>query len=418
MSFTHDGLAELDYTPGAIRTDMSDGQYASLIMLTNFLSALGFSGFGGGGGTGVGASNQQLIHYWTETRLNPRTVTLIDAGGINAAVTVFTVSLADGGLLDVGYILKDRAQTLLVAEQLFVNGFIVGASNVSVQVVRGFNGTTAASHAQNAILEIVGAPVPEGSDVGRDQSRSPGVKGNLIQSWRRDVVVDGSMVSLARHGMVPGQPNMPAFQLHERWWEMTIDMERSLINGIGTPSATQTDYQEMWGALAWLGYSNPVPNSTATLFNANGAFISDILCSQVGINIYLQGGDIPDVIVAHPYVIDRISRVFRDQIRITESELIRGVNVDAVRLSIGRKPLQLVMSGYMPDPTLVESIAAFIDLDRINLIPFLDRFCFLISAPTMKDADMVSVYSQYTIEFRNTGTDTGFTSQVMRNFGI
>lgn len=417
MAFTHVGLAELDYTPGAIRTDMSDGQYASLIMLTNFLSSLGFGTFGGGG-TGVGNTIQQLIHYWTETRLNPRTVTLLDGGGIGAGTAVFTVSLADGGLLDVGYILKDRAQTLLVAEQIFVNGFIVGASNVSVQITRGFNGTTAASHAQNAILEIVGAPVPEGSDIGRDQSRSPGVKGNLIQSWRRDVVVDGSMVSLARHGMVPGQPNMPAFQLHERWWEMTIDMERSLINGIGTPAATQTDYQEMWGALAWLGYSNPVPNSTAQLFNANGAFISDILCSQVGINIYLQGGDIPDVIVAHPYVIDRISRVFRDQIRITESELIRGVNVDAVRLSIGRKPLQLVMSGYMPDPTLVESVAAFIDLDRINIVPFLDRFCFLISAPTMKDADMVSVFSQYTIEFRNTGTDTGFTSQVMRNFGI
>src|SRR5215831_14644554 len=228
MAFTHVGLAELDYTPGAIRTDMSDGQYASLIMLTNFLSSLGFGNFGGGG-TGVGASNQQLIHYWTETRLNPRTVTL------NNAVTVFTVSLADGGLLDVGYILKDRAQTLLVAEQIFVNGFIVGGANVTVQITRGFNGTTAASHAQNAILEIVGAPVPEGSDIGRDQSRSPGVKGNLIQSWRRDVVIDGSMVSLARHGMIPGQPNMPAFQLHERWWEMTIDMERSLINGIGTP---------------------------------------------------------------------------------------------------------------------------------------------------------------------------------------
>lgn len=415
--FTHVGLAELDYTPGAIRTDMSDGQYASLIMLTNFLSSLGFSNFVGGG-TGVGSSVQQLIHYWTETRLNPRTVTLLDAGGINNVAAAFTVSLADGGLLDVGYILKDRAQTLLVAEQMFVTGFIVGATTVSVQITRGFNGTTAASHAQNAILEIVGTPVPEGSDVGRDQSRSPGVKGNLIQSWRRDVIIDGSMVSLARHGMIPGQPNMVAFQLHERWWEMTIDMERAVINGIGTPAATQTDYQEMWGALPWLGYSNPVPNATATLFNANGAFISDILASQVAINIYLQGGDVPDAIVAHPYVIDRISRIFRDQLRLTQSEQIRGVNVDAVRLSIGSKPVQLIMSGYMPDPTIVEAVALFIDYDRISIAPFLDRFCFLISSPTMKDADMVSVFCQWTIEFRNTGTDVGFTSQVMRNFGI
>src|SRR5262249_59520793 len=123
-----------------------------------------------------------------------------------------------------------------------------------------------------------------------------------------------------------------------------------------------------------VGYSSPVPNTSATLFNANGAFVSDILASQIGINIYLQGGDIPDMAVAHPYVIDRFSRVFRDQLRITEAELIRGVNVDAIRLSIGSRPVQLVMSGYMPDPTVVEAVAAFIDTDRLVIVPFLDRF--------------------------------------------
>src|SRR6266699_1969959 len=133
---------------------MSDAQYVSLIMLTNLLSALSIGQYGGGG-TGVGNTIQQLLHYWTETRLNPRTVT-DTTGGINTVVTVMTVSLADGAVLDIGSILKDRAQSLLTAEQILVTSITVGATNVTLTIQRGFNGTTAASHAANWIAEIVG----------------------------------------------------------------------------------------------------------------------------------------------------------------------------------------------------------------------------------------------------------------------
>lgn len=417
-AFNHVGLSELDYSPGTVRTEMSDAMYASLLMLPNLLAALSIGQFGGGG-TGVGAAVMQLLHYWVESRLNPRTVTDLSAGlPANGTPTFITLSFSDAALVDVGYVLKDKAQTLLVAEQLFVTGFVVGASNVQVNVNRQFNGTSNASHLTNAVYEIVATPVIQGSDLGRDMSRTPGVKANIVQTWRRDVVITGSMIELAKHGMVPGIPNQLAFQLHERFWEMLVDMERSLINGLGTPVGTQTEYQTMWGLLSWLGYSNPVPNSTSTIFNAAGGQLTDLLYNQIGINIYLQGGEIPDALVAHPYGIDRTSRIFRDQLRLQQTEVVRGFNVDAIRLSLGTKLVKLIMSGYMPDPTAVEGVIAFLDLDRIAIVPFLNRFLFLISAPSMKDADMISIVSQWTTEFRNTGTDFGFTSQVMRNFTV
>lgn len=415
--FQHVGLSELDYTPGTVRTEMSDAMYASLLMLPNLLAAMPIGPFGGGG-TGVGAAAMQLLHYWTETRLNPRQVTLIDGAGINSAVTTMTVSLSDAALLDINYILKDKAQTLLVAEQIQVTGIAVGASNATITITRGVNGTTAASHLTNSVWDIVGTPVIQGSDIGRDQSRAPGVKSNLIQTWRRDVVISGSMIELAKHNMVPGIPNQLAFQLHERFWEMLIDMEKSLINGLGSPAGVATEAQVMWGLLAWLGYSNPVPNSTAVLYNASAGYLTDLLLNQVAINIYLQGGEIPDVILGHPYAIDRISRIFRDLLRIQQTEVVRGFNVDAIRFSIGTKLVKLLMSGYMPDPTAVEGVLGFLDLDRVSIIPFLNRFLFLISAPSMKDADQISVVSQWTNEFRHTGTDFGYTSQVMRNFSV
>ena len=51
--FTHAGLSENDFTPGGIRTEMSDTLFAALYLRPNFLSALPFGAFGGGG-TGIG----------------------------------------------------------------------------------------------------------------------------------------------------------------------------------------------------------------------------------------------------------------------------------------------------------------------------------------------------------------------------
>jgi hypothetical protein len=415
--FTPAGLSEFDYSPGSIRTEMSDYMYSSLMMAPNLLAALRTSQFGGGG-TGVGNTIMQLLHYWQENRLNPRTVT-DTSGGFNTTATTFTVSLADGALLDINYVLQDRSQSNLTAEQILVTGLAVGASSVTVTITRGFNGTVAASHAASAVYEIIATPVQEGSDLGRDMSRAPGIKANTIQSWRRDVIITGAMVELARHGMVPGIPNQPAFQLHERFWEMLQDYEKSIIRGLGTPAATQSNTsQTAWGILAWLGYSNPVPNSTAVLSNANGAAITDLLLNGLAINIYLQGGQIPDVLLAHPYVVDRISRIFRDQLRLSQTEVVRGFNVDTIRFSLGTKPVKLLMSGFMPDPTVVEPVLAALDMDKLALVPFYNRFLFLITAPTMKDADIVSIMSQSTLEFRHTGTDFGYTSQILRNFSI
>jgi hypothetical protein len=115
---------------------------------------------------------------------------------------------------------------------------------------------------------------------------------------------------------------------------------------------------------------------------------------------------------------DRISRIFRDQLRLSQTEVVRGFNVDTIRLSLGTKPVKLLMSGYMPDPTINEGVLAMLDMDKWALVPFYNRFLFLLSAPTTKDADIVSIMSQSTLEGRHTGTDFGYVSQILRNFTI
>lgn len=415
--FTPTGFAPLDMTPGGIRTEMNDALLVALQMRPNVLAALSIGSYGGGG-TGVGNAVQQLIHYWEEDRLNTRSFTELTGGGMSAVQLTMTVSNAQAAQLAVYDVLADQAQTLTSAELLQIIGMTVGATQTVLSVTRGFNGSTPSTHAANAVFEIIGTPRQDGSGLGPDMSRSPAPKGNLIQTIRKDVVITGALASLARHNMVPGMKNPLAYQLHQRFWESLVDWNRSIIKMTGTSASVASNSQTLWGLLAWLGYNSTTANGTAVIRNAAGAPLSRKLISQVGIDLYQQGAEVPDVAIANPWVIDSIARIYEDQLRLNQSEMVRGFNVDTIRMSIGTKPIKLIPDGYMPDPTVVEPIIAFIDLDRLGLVPFLDRGCFLLTSETTLDADVMSLIMAMTLEVRNTGTDFGQAHEILRNFAL
>lgn len=415
--FAPTGFAPLDMSVGGIRTEMNDALLVSLQMRPNLLAALQIGPYGGGG-TGIGSAAQQTIHYWEEDRLNTRTVTELTGGGMTAVQLTMLIANADAAQITIYNVLADRAQSMLTAEQLQVTGISVGATQTTLTVTRAFLGTTATTHAASAVFEIIGTPIQDGSGLGPDMSRSPAVKGNLIHTIRKDVIITDALAALGRHNMLPGVKNPLAYQLHQRWWEALVDWNRTLIRGIGTPAGTATYSQTLWGIMAWLGYNAVVANATATIRNAAGAPLSRRLISQVGIDLYGQGAEVPDVGLANPGVIDAVARLYEDQLRLSQSELVRGFNVDTIRMSIGAKPVKLIVDGYMPDPSIVEPVMAFLDLDRIALVPFLDRGCFLRTSETPLDAEIMSLIMAMTLEMRNTGTDFGQTHEVLRNFGV
>lgn len=409
--FSHAGLASIDFPPGLIRTDIDDTMYASMYQRPNFLAALRVGQFGGGGIPGTGSGVQLLAHFWPEDRLNARSVTEND-GGINNVATSFTVTAADGAVIDIGYVLQDQAQDPSVAELVQVTGITPGSPNATITISRGYLTTTAATHAANAVWLVVATPQIQMSTRGRDMSRAPILKQNMIQTGRKDVVISAHMITLAKYGMVPGIANQMGYQLHQRFLEALVEINRSAIFGIQNPLGTANEYMTMAGILSWLGWAGVTQNSTATTFNAQGATLNDInVVNPVCINIYGQGGEVPDVIVANATNIDKLARVYRDLIAIRQDELVRGYFVDAIRASIGTRPIRLILDNYMPS-----SVIAFLDLDAIRLVPFPDMFAYLITAPTFEDGDSASFLYNLTMEVRNTGTDTGYRHQIARNF--
>lgn len=415
--FAPTGFAPIDYTIGGIRTELNDALLVALQMRPNLLAALSIGPYGGGG-TGIGSSAQQLIHYWEEDRLNTRQVTELTGGGMTNVQTTMVVSNADAAQLGIYNVLADRANSLLTAEEIQIIGISVGATNTTLTVTRGYNGTTAITHGVSAVFEIIGTPIQDGSGLGADMSRAPGIKGNLIQTIRKDVVITDALAALGRHNMLPGLKNPLAYQTHQRFWEALIDWNRSMIKSIGTPAGTTTYSQTLWGLLSWLGYNAITANATAVVRNAAGAQLSRRLISQVALDLYGQGAEVPDVLLANHNVVDNIARIYEDQLRLTQSEVVRGFTVDTIRVSIGTKPIKLIVDGYMPDPTLVEGVAAFLDLDRIAIVPFLDRGCFLRTAETPLDAEIMSVIMAMTLEVRNTGADFNQAHEVLRNFVV
>lgn len=399
---------------------MSDTLFAALYLRPNLLSAIPI-GMYGGGGTGVGAAAMQLLHYWPEDRLNSRTVT-DTTGGINAVVTAMTVSASDANNLNPGDVIRDQSQAFNASEYMQIQGISIAGNTATLTIARGLNGTTPTTHASGAVFEVVMTPTIQGSDFGRDQSRVPGVKNNLIYTIRKDVQITGSLLTLSKHGLVVGMPNVMATQLHNRFLEALIDLERTLIGGIGTPAGTQTEYPTPWGLMAALGFTNPAFNSTSVTFNANNAYLSELLLNSLFINILLQGGEIPDCIVGHPVVMDRIGRIYRDQFRLDQRDDTRGFLVRAVQPSVGEQMVRLVMSGYMPGPapgaTTPAPVLFALDLDRIATVPFLDQFCYLLAAGTLKDADLISLVMKMSWDVRNTGTDFGQAHQAMFGFTL
>lgn len=422
---THAGMSENDMTPGTIRTPISDTVLAALYLQPGFISSIQLSPFLSGGGTGLGNSVMQLIHTWPETRLNPRTVTLIDAAGITSTSTSFTVTAADANNLDLNMFLYDQSQAYTAAELIQVTGIQVTGANATVFINRGVYGTTPVSHATGSVFQINAAPVTQGSNFGRDMSRSPVIKQNLIYTMRRDVQVAASLQELSQFNMIPGFPNFLADSLHDRVLEMLQDLNRTFLFSVGTPSNVQTETPTPWGLLPFLGYGPVNFNTTTALFNANGAALNEQVLNAIFLNLILQGAEIPDALLAHPSTIIAISRIFKDQIRLAQAEDWRGQMVQRIQPAISTQQVSLIMDPFVPGPAPGSNqlgqnapILAALDLDRIALVPFLRQFFYLLESPTYYDGETVSAIMKCTLELRNTGTDMGQAHQIAYNFVV
>ncbi len=242
-----------------IRLDISEFLMANLVLANNFAGSLK-----------VGPEFNDTICRWTEDRLNANVVTDTTSGGIGTTTPQIIVSAGDASLLAVGSQLVDQSAAaggLGGGEMLYVAS--VNQATGVVGITRAAYGTTATTHAQGAVFQIIGKPTAEFTDLGPDLSRARVPKWNYVERQEINVSLSAETIERSTGGYTPGIRDELEYQVSNRvqellrYWNTSYLYGRPYAGVNGTAGQSGGDYSSFGGIRAWLD------GSMNTLFTPN-----------------------------------------------------------------------------------------------------------------------------------------------------
>ncbi|HIE52065.1 MAG TPA: hypothetical protein EYP85_09930 [Armatimonadetes bacterium] len=154
---------------------------------------------------------------WLEDELIPYKDAINETNGIGSTDTTFAVDHAAYFVL--GAILK------VEDELMWVTG--IDPSNNELHVVRGYAGTTAATHANDTEVKMVGIARVEGSSPGVARQVVTTQPWNTVQIFSDVVEITGSEAAMREYGV----EDVLNYRMDKRMREMKILMELSLLHG-------------------------------------------------------------------------------------------------------------------------------------------------------------------------------------------
>jgi hypothetical protein len=392
----HSGTAAIDLNAsGTQRQDISDVLLASLSNENTTLGAVT-----------VGEEFAAPQLFWVEDALNQFKITGDTGGTMTTNVTTMAVSQSDASVLDVGYILElDSGVGGATQEQLQITAI----SGTTLTVTRAFAGT-AQTYTTNSVFRIVNAPTYPNSDLGKDMTRARLSKTNFINRFEANVNIDSEQILRSLQSYVPGVVDELGYQFQQRLLEMKRKMQQAFLYSVAQGSSNPTnEYQAMHGLLAWL---NTTANATSSPITTSET-VSDTVLNTMVLNIFSQGA-FSNVIIAGPRVIQKLGQLYTDRIRMDQTDRTRGFYTQEFIPSMAN-PHRLINEFYLNDGGSTNAGNAIIvvaDLNRIRIRPFIGQFYFTITAPTFRDGDAARILSKWSLEIRNTGTDSGYSHQL------
>lgn len=397
--------------PGTIRQDISDYLAAVLKLADNFMACIP-----------VGPEFANTICQWDEDRLNNDYVTDTQSGGLPSASAGTTgqliLSQQDISILRTGAQLVDTSATtggLGGGEMLYVSS--VSTPTGVATVTRGWAGTTPSAHAQGAVYSIIGIPTIEYSGLGPDTSRARVPKLNYVERQELNVALSMEVIQRSRAGYTPGIRDELEYQFHRRTeellrlWNKSFMYGRPYAGSDGSPLVAGGSYSSLAGVYAWLdGTWNTTINASAVTQTinwasqgwGNGAVDQAI---NYGNLLIQRNGAMPDTVLWGFNSAQAGSRLYRDQIRLEQSENERGFLVDHMVTPLGNR-LQFVLDGKIDDAPGIATIF-ILDIDRIRIRPFYGGWYYAFTAPTLNDGDAFRALSKCSLELRNSDSVAG-----------
>lgn len=360
-------FASFDVTDGSQQRDISPVLEDAIYYDLNLLSAIGVD---------LGNPVYDNRHYWNEENLNADTTTL--NGSVSSAATTLTVDSQT--VARIGDQVHDQTSGSTEVMQ------VTGTAATSLTVTRGYNSTTQASIADNAVLVHIRSE-QEGSDIGSDGSLNPSVRSNYTQIIPAlDLLVSGTQI--ARRMATNELQDFVARQLAARALELRINWSRAILySEISASAGSDTVYRAMGGLRYWIRDNSGVTDSVSEAtgyadLNANNKSVVD-------------KGVFPDTLVIPTDLVGSISGIDSSVRRLRESDTTVGYVVQDILLNQGNMVQVVVDSRCDPGDYFL------FDQGKLAVRPLNGRGMFVIAARDFADAQKRRVLSELTMEVRN-----------------
>lgn len=260
----------------------------------------------------------------------------------------------------------------------------------TINVTRGYGGTTTGAIGAGDELLIVGNAALEGADADAARSTNRSRKVNYTQIFTKTLEVSGSEQAVRQIGV----RDELDYQKNQRLRELLRDLENSVLNGVAptaTPQGSATVRRTMRGI---------VPAITSNLFvpGSNG-FPSDTMLSEEQLNLALRliwensAGRV-DLVVVNGREKRSINQFVSSNRRFTPLSDAYRDNVSVYESDFG--VCRVVLSRWVPVGQVL-----LLDSSRVEVLPLAGRSFHYKPLATTGDREAGQILGEYTVEFRN-----------------
>lgn len=272
-------------------------------------------------------------YEWLEGTLRAQTDQL--NGAINSSVTA--VVLDDSSKIRVGDVIE------VDSEYMWISANVTGTNTLTV--TRGYAGTTAASHSDNAVVTYLFSARLEGADSDPQPYNLPSAPYNYSQIIQAELRATGSELHAStRYGMTNLQ-EYRRLQLLGGYGggdgkkgsagELMLDLERTFFKG-----NRQLRTASVGGAMG--GFESFV---TTNVTDAAGASLDPKMLEDQMANCWQAGGN-PKTIICNQWVRRKITSFYAGNVRTERREDVGGMVIDTVRTHFG--DLDILMNRHCP----------------------------------------------------------------------
>lgn len=330
-----------------------------------------------------------VLHEWLEEEMTPNAI--VNSVSV-ASTTASTAIPIKGGLalfLQKGMVL--RGPEAAGGEYMQITAITAN----TIVVDRAFATTNANSFGASEFLTVISDAAVEGADVLVDISRPRPRLNNIIQLFKKDLIISGTTRAVR---MLGGDMDEMDRQIRNRTREALRDLEKASIlgrlsgNTIGSSSAVRT----MRGLLQMIATNVFTINNTSYTgaYDSTSMQAFETYVNTAIRDAWTQGGTDLDLILCGDGVKQRFDKLNNSRVRVVNEERLYTNQVTRYENTYGNYTVML--DRWMPT-----HIAAITATPRLKIAPLRGRSFQYEPVAKTGDATKGMVIGEYTLEHRN-----------------